>query len=114
MMQETFMTNLMYSLKLAMEEGNLSPNTLRIIKNRIKEPLEEYINLKEAALKEAELIEEQCLQNDDGFSKETEAAMQQTETLMHQVKTAKEVKELLPTDIVVQYYTKSGVHYDVF
>lgn len=113
-MEETFMTNLMYSLKLAMEEGNLSPNTLRTIKSKLKEPLDEYLQLKEASLKEAQLIEEQCLQNDDGFSKETEAAMQQTEALMHQVRTAKEVRDMLPADIVVKYYTKSGVHYDVF
>lgn len=86
----------------------------RSVKARIKMELKAYIEENEKNLEEARKYEQQCLQSDDNFSRETEAAMAEVEYLSVVVEKSKELLSLLPEDIVVERITTGGVRYDVF
>lgn len=101
--------DLIIALTVAMEE--VSEDTQRIIKSRIKDGLEMYIKRKEKELEKAKEYAERCLQSDDNFSKETEDAVAEEERLSCFVRRAKELLEMLPPDRVREIITTSGVHY---
>ena len=108
-MEEVLIKKLIVSLVIALEET--SEETKRIVKSKVKDVLSLYLVSKKKEYEEAKKYEEQCLQSDDGFSRETEEAMANTEDLSFQVRHAEELLEMFPPDKVIRIMTMSGEHF---
>ena len=108
-MEEVLIRNLIVSLSIALEET--SEETKRIVKSKVKDILTKYLEKKEQEYEKAKRYEEQCLQSDDGFSRETEEAMADTEDLAWQVSRAEELLEMFPPDQRYKIITKSGEYW---
>lgn len=105
-MEERLLRNALLSLTFALEET--SEDTTRLIKSRLKKDLELYLAEKEKALEKAKRYEEQCLQSDDGFSRATEEAMADTETVRWSVDISRDLLKLFPPDKRYKIRTMSG------
>ena len=108
-MEERLLRNALISLSIALEEA--PEETKRIVKSRLKKDLEEYLKVKQEAYEKAERYEEQCLQSDDGFSRETEEAMANADGLRWEVRIANELLEMFPPDKRYKITLTSGEHW---
>ena len=108
-MEERLLRNALISLSIALEE--LPEETIRIIKSKLKKDLEEFLKIKQAAYEKAERYEEQCLQSDDGFSRETEDAMANSDGLRWEVNTIEDILKMFPPDKIYKITLTSGVHW---